>query len=172
MLAARQERLPVAPRQGPVALALPRGVVRFDGFSRPQRRLPGRLQGAGDQPVFGRDGLVWALRALGLNTRPLHASLPVAFAPAGVAFAWRAGCHRQCHCVRLERWQHHLLAPRGDIGGAALVTARLAHRASRGMADIARALPPRPARAHPPPGPTAAAPGDPVPPRRAAPRRS
>ena len=132
------------PRQCPVALALPRGVVLFDCCSRPQLRLPVLLQGAGDQPVFGRDCIVWALRSLGLKTRPLHASLPLAFAPAGFAFAVLEGFHRQCHVVRRERLQHHLLDHRVDIGGADLLTARLAPLDSLGIADSARALPPRP----------------------------
>lgn len=172
MLASRQDRLTVAPRQCPVALALPRGVVLFDCCSRPQLRLPVLLQGAGDQPVFGRDCIVWALRSLGLKTRPLHASLPLAFAPAGFAFAVLEGFHRQCHVVRRERLQHHLLDHRVDIGGADLLTARLAQLDSLGIADSARALPPRPAIAHPQPGTTAAAPGDPLQQRRSDPRRS
>ena len=139
MLASRQDRLTVAPRQCPVALALPRGVVLFDCCSRPQLRLPVLLQGAGDQPVFGRDCIVWALRSLGLKTRPLHASLPLAFAPAGFAFAVREGFHRQCHVVRRERLQHHLLDHRVDIGGADLLTARSPH-------SIALVLPTAPGR--------------------------
>ena len=139
---------------------MPLCVVPFDRLSRAQLGFPVAFEVAGHQPVFGLDGIILPLGPLGLKAGALEAQLPLGIQPSPLPREVGEGLHREGKLVRFEGLQDKPFDQRIDVRSVHLLTAWLPQLNGVGIADIAGPFTPRPAIAHPQPGPAPSAQGN------------